>query len=202
MRVLNQNEEIPNTAIFLKRTALEFLQTIFHSRGEQDNLYYDKDDSVTKLQITDQHAVDLEGTHIRPGIVAIRGPVSSSSPMGLGGNQLEMTTRTTGVQTFNTLLTGSVAFSCISREGYEAEQIAHIVFNSFKFFAPVLRKEGFFSIKSLNIGSEVLVVQDGDHDDLYLVPVYVTAEIQDRWTLTPEAERKLRTIIIEEVSKN
>lgn len=103
----------------------------------------------------------------------------------------------TGKTTFNDLLTGSVAFSCFSREGTEAEQIAHLVFNSFKFFRHVLQKRGFFSIKSLNIGAESLVVQDGDNDDLYMVPVFVTAQIQDRWSLSNEAAQELKRIIIE-----
>jgi len=104
---------------------------------------------------------------------------------------------TTGNYTFNDLLTGSVAFSCISREGTEAEQLAHLVFNSFKFFRPVLQKQGFFTIKSLNIGAESLVVQEGDNDDLYVVPVFITAQIQDRWTLSDTAARKLEQVIIE-----
>ena len=193
--VLNR-EDIPNAAIFLKTKALEFLQIIFHSLGEGTKFYYDQDDTKTRIQITDQHAVDQLGTHIRPGIIGVRGPVSSSMQMGLGGNNLEQLSMKTGQQTFNSMLTGSMAFSCISREGYEAEEIAHLVFNSFKYFAPLLRKTGFFAIKSLNIGSEVLVNQEGDHDDLYLVPVYVTADIQDRWTLNPDVERHVRNIII------
>ncbi|NDC22592.1 MAG: hypothetical protein EB078_11235 [Proteobacteria bacterium] len=188
-------QSIPNVAIFLKRTTIEFLQILFSQRAE-GSYHYDKDDTRTEIQISDQHTADLEAIHVRPAIVGVRGPLSWQG-LGLGGNAFEQQSRTTGNTTFNDLLTGSVAFSCLSREGTEAEQLAHLVFNSFKFFRPVLQKYGFFSIKSLNIGSESLIVQEGDDDDLYLVPVYVTAQIQDRWTLTDDAARKLEKIITE-----
>lgn len=193
------NKPIPNVAIFLKRTAIEFLQVLFSTRPD-GSMRYDSDDSLTEIQICDQHAVNLEGTHIKPAIVAVRGPLSWQG-MGLGGNAFESRSMSTGVQTFNDLLTGSVAFSCISREGYEAEEIAHIVFNSFKFFRSILAKYGFLTIKSLNIGGESLIIQEGNNDDLYLVPVYITASIQDRWVLSDNAARDLKEIIIDNVFK-
>ena len=188
-------KEIPNVAIFLKRTTIEFLQILFGTRPE-GCLRYDPDDTRTEIQISDQHTVNLEAVNVRPAIIGVRGPLTWSN-IGLGGNAFEAQNRKTGAATYSDLLTGSVAFSCFSREGTEAEQIAHLVFNSFKFFRPVLQKYGFFSIKSLNIGSETLIAQEGDNDDLYMVPVYVSASIQDRWRLTDEAARKLEKIIIE-----
>lgn len=188
------NQSIPNVAVFLKRTTLEFLQILFSNRAA-GSFRYDPDDTKTEIQISDQHAVNLEGVNIRPAVVAVRGPLSWRQ-MGLGGNAVESRLTTTGKTTFNDLLTGSVAFSCFSREGTEAEQIAHLVFNSFKFFRPILQKSGFFSIKSLNIGAESLIVQDGDNDDLYMVPVFVTAHIQDRWSLDDKAAKELKQIII------
>lgn len=192
---IQTKQHIPNVAIFLKRTTIEFLQILFSQR-ESGYFKYEADDTKTEIQISDQHAVDLEAVHVRPAIVAVRGPLSWQG-LGLGGNAVEKRQITTGNYTMNDLLTGSVAFSCISREGTEAEQLAHLVFNSFKFFRPVLQKQGFFTIKSLNIGGESLVVQEGDNDDLYVVPVFVTAQIQDRWTLSNDAARKLEQVIIE-----
>lgn len=195
---IQTSQHIPNVAIFLKRTTIEFLQVLFSLR-EKGHFRYEEDDTKTDIQISDQHAVDLESVHVRPAIVAVRGPLSWQG-LGLGGNAVEKRSMTTGNYTFSDLLTGSVAFSCISREGTEAEQLAHLVFNSFKFFRPVLQKQGFFTIKSLNIGGESLVVQEGDNDDLYVVPVFVTAQIQDRWILEDTAARKLEDIIIEQMA--
>ena len=187
--------EIPNIAIFLKRTTIEFLQILFSTRAPGSYQYLD-DESKTEIQISDQHVSDLEAVHTRPMIVGVRGPLSWQG-MGLGGSAFEGQNMLTGKQTFNDLIIGSMAFSCFSREGTEAEEIAHLVFNSFKFFRPELQKYGFFTIKSLNIGSESLIVQDGTHDDLYSVPVYITAQIQDRWTLSNESAKKLRELIFE-----
>ena len=195
-RSIEDEKHIPNVSIFLKRTTIEFLQILFSTREKGSFKYDPEDDTKTEIQIHDQHAVDLEAVHVRPAIVGVRGPVSWQG-LGLGQSAVEGINRPTGKTTFNDLLTGSIAFSCISREGTEAEQIAHLVFNSFKFFRPVLQKFGFFSIKSLNIGGESLIVTDGDHDDLYLVPVYISASIQDRWSLSQTDAKRLEKILIE-----
>lgn len=198
-RIDTQNtKELPNVAIFLKRTALESLQAIFSAR-EPGSLHYDSDDTNTEIFIGDQHTTNLDVVATKPAIIAVRGPVQWMMPIGLGGSSIEKIDIPTGKTTFNDLLTGSVAFSCVSREGIEAENIAHVVFNSFKYFRPVLQKYGYFSIKSLNIGSETLLEQEGSDDKLYVVPVYITALVQDRWTLTDETARKLRQIIIETI---
>ena len=191
-RSIDEKTLIPNAAIFLKRTAIEFLQIIFSQRAE-DSLHYDPVDSQTDIQISDMHAVSLETIGLRPAIVCVRGPMTWQ---GQGIGSVEKRSMTTGNQTFSDLLTGSVAFSCISREGIEAEQIAHLVFNSFKFFRPVLQQYGYFTIKSLNIGEEQLIEQEGADDRTTVVPVFVTAQIQDRWTLSSNVERKLRQIIV------
>lgn len=192
-------ERIPNVAIFLRRTTLEFLQILFSQRAE-GSFKYDADESKTEIQIMDQNAVDLEAIHTRPAIIGTRGPVSWAK-MGLGGGSMQELHRPTGDATYTDMLTGSVAFSIISREGIEAEQIAHIVFNSFKFFRPVLQKYGFFSIKSLNLGASNLVVQEGENDDLHLIPVYVQADIQDRWSLKDNDAKKLKKIVVDQIFK-
>ncbi len=193
-RSIEGGDKIPNVAIFLKRTALEFLQIIFSTRGN-GFFRYDEDDTKTEIQISDVHAMDLTSVSRRPAIIAVRGPLSWQG-IGLGGGgvqSVEMSTRRT---VMTDLLTGSVAFSVISREGIEAEQIAHVVFNSFKFFRPILMKYGFFNVTSLNIGAESLVEQEGSDDKTTVVPVYLSAQVQDRWALEETAARTLQGIII------
>jgi len=188
-----QRKDFPNVAIFAKRASLLFLQELFSQRPE-GCLKYDSDDTKTEIQISDQHTVNLDSVHVKPSIVAVRGPLSAQN-MGLGGNGREGRNLVTGDRTYNDLLVGSVAFSCYSREGIEAENIAYIVFNSFKLYKPILREAGFFTIKSVNLGAEALV-ESGAEDELYMVPVYVTLQIQDRWKLTDQAARKIKEIII------
>lgn len=195
-RSIDDGDKIPNVAIFLKRTALEFLQIIFSQRAD---FRYDPDDTRTGIQIVDVHAVDLKTAGVRPMIVAVRGPLSWQGT-GLGGNAMEGRNVSTGDTTFNDILIGSVALSCISREGIEAEQVAHLVFNSFKFFRPILQKQGFLTIKSLNVGAEMLIESEGSDDKTTVVPVYITAQIQDRWKLTQNVARKLQKVIIENLT--
>lgn len=194
---ISDGKRIPNIAIFLRRTTLEFLQILFGQRPV-GSFHYDSDDTKTEIQIADVHSVDLNAINVRPAIIASRGPLSWQ-PVGLG--DIESREMKTGAYTFSGLLTGSVAFSCVSREGIEAEQIGHLVFNSFKYFRPVLQKYGFFSIKSLNIGAETLVEQEGMDDKTTLVPVYITALIQDRWTLVDKGAKKLESIVIQTLFK-
>lgn len=191
-------KRVPNSAIFLKRTALEFLQILFGTRAP-GSFHYDSDDTKTEIQIADVNAADLEAVNLRPAIIVQRGPLSWQG-LGLGGNALESFDMGNGKAVYNDVLNGSISISCISKEGIEAEQIAHLVFNSFKFFAPTLRKMGFLSIKSLNIGAEALVEQEGVGDETYIVPIVVTAQLQERWSLDRDASRALEGILVEGLS--
>ena len=183
---------IPNVAVFLKRTALEFLQILFNQRAS-GSFHYDQDDTKSDILIADIHAVDTMAVGVRPAIIAVRGPMNWQD-VGIGS--IEHRDIPTGDYTISGLLNGSVALSCISREGIEAEQLAHLVFNSFKMFRPVLQKYGFFSIKSLNIGAETMVEQEGADDRTTIVPIYVAASIQDRWMMSETDARQLKQIII------
>jgi len=189
-----QRKETPNIAVFAKRASLMFLQELFSTRPS-GCLRYDRDDTKTEIQICDQHTVNLAAVQIKPAIIAVRGPMSAQN-MGLGGNGVEQRGLTTGDRTYSDLILGSVAFSCYSREGIEAENLAYVVFNSFKLFKPVLREAGFFTIKSVSLGAEALI-ESGVEDELYMVPVYVTLQIQDRWVLSDKAARKLKQILID-----
>lgn len=186
-------KKIPNVAVFLKRTGLEFLQAIFSSRSDYK---YDPDDSVTGIQIADSHAVDLSSLNVRPAIVAVRGPMSWRN-LGLGGGAVESRNMRTGSYTFKDLLTGSLSFNVLSREGIEAEQIAHVVFNSFKFFRPELQRYGFFSIEALSMGGETLIEQEGTNDETHAVSISMTATVEDRWRLSDQVARTIKKIVIE-----
>ena len=128
-RTIKDGKYVPNVAVFLRRTAIEFLQIVFGTR-ESGSFRYDDDDTKTEIQIADVHSVDLTAVNLRPLIVGVRGPVAWQG-LGLGGSASAGRTIKTGAHHFSDLLTGSVAFSCVSREGIEAEQVGHLVFNSF-----------------------------------------------------------------------
>ena len=192
------SERIPNTAIFLKRVAIEFLQILFGTRAK-GSFHYDLDDSKTEIQIAEFSAADLNAINVRPAIIVARGPLSWQG-IGLGGNSLESIDVPTRNEVYNDLLMGSLTIVCTSRESLEAENIAHLVFNSFKFFSSTLKSKGFFTLRSLNIGQESLVEQEGSNDRTWLVPITVVANVQERWALNREATRHLNKVIAEGLS--
>ena len=189
-------QRIPNTAIFLKRTALEFLQIVFSLR---EDYCYNPDDTVTGIQIADSHAADLQSVNIRPAIIAVRGPMSYRN-LGLGGGAVSFRNMKTGSYEYTDLLTGSLSFSVYSREGIEAEQIAHLVFSLFKFFRTDLQKYGFFTIQNLNMGGTSLIEQEGADDVTYVVPVSMTASVVDKAINEEIVGRSLKKVVTEVIA--
>jgi hypothetical protein len=93
------------------------------------------------------------------------------------------------------MLHASLAFNVFSREGIEAEDIANTVFMCFKFFRPVLQQMGYFTIKSLNMGAETLIKQNGSEDDTTMIPIFIQVMTQERVSLRDSAGRTLKNII-------
>jgi hypothetical protein len=175
------DESVP---FFIKNTSLRFLQIAFSER-KKGCLRYDNDEELTEIKIADQYAYQLDASETKPAIIAVRGPIAWRN-IGLSH----------GVQTMNRRIVG---LSCISRVGLEADQIASDVFNLFKYFRTTLMKFGFFSVKSLSLGSEQLVEVDGE-PKLFLVPVMIECQVQDRWVLEPKSAAELRKIVLDELT--
>lgn len=187
------HKDIPNSAVFLKRTAIEFLQILFGTRAE-GSYHYDSDDTKTDIQITDAYSTSLDAINLRPAIIVVRGPLSWQG-LGLGNSGIESVDMGTRRTVYSDLLVGSISISCLSKQSIEAEQLAHLVFNSFKVFGPTLRQRGYFHIRSLNIGPESLIEQEGSSAETFIVPIALTAMVQDRWALDQNASRMLESII-------
>lgn len=94
------------------------------------------------------------------------------------------------------MISASVGFTCISRVGLEAEQIASDVFNLFRFFRPTLMKFGYFQIESMSLSPEQLVEVSGE-PKLFLVSMLMKCQVQDRWILEPRSAAELRKVVIE-----
>jgi hypothetical protein len=182
---------------FIKNTCLRFLQIVYASR-EEGYLRYLDDEEMTEIKIADQHAFQLEATEQKPAIIAVRGGLNWQQ-IGMNQGMQSMERRTGEIQSTD-LIVGSVGFSCLSRVGLEAEQIASDVFNLFKFFRRTLQKQGFFTIKSMSIGSEQLIDVQGE-PKLFLVPVSLTCQVQDSWTLEPEAAARLKRMVIQGLTR-
>jgi hypothetical protein len=193
------DERVPNPAIFMVRTVIEFLRILFATRPPGD-LRWSKDESQSDIAIRSINAVDLQSINTRPCILVQRGPISYMN-MGLGQSGIEgISTRNRSV-TYNDVTSGSLSISCISRESVEAENIAYLVSSAFRYLGPALRKKGFLQIKALNIGQDVLIDQEGSQDTTYLVPVMVSCMIEERIVLEKNADRLLEQIVVESLSQ-
>jgi len=182
-----------NTLTWLKRTLLQFLQIVYSERTK-GNLFYDPDEELTEIKIADQFAFQLEATDTRPAIIGVRGGLNwQHVGMNMGMQESDMRTEK---KAMSGLIAGSVGFTCLSRVGIEAENIASDVFNLFKFFQPTLMKYGFFTIKSMSIGPEQLVDSPAE-PNLFAVTVMVQCQIQDRWLLSPKVATELRKVVVE-----
>lgn len=179
---------------FIKNTALRFLQVVYAEREIGQLKYIHGDEDATEIKIADQHAFQLEASETKPAIIAVRGGLNW---LNIGLNEgMQTQNQLTGDRTSTDLIAGTVGFTCISRVGLEAEQIASDVFNLFKFFRPTLRKLGFFTIKSMNVGPEQLVDVQGE-PKLFLVSVLMQCQVQDRWLLEPKSAAELKRVVVQ-----
>lgn len=194
----NYNDYEDTVTTFIKNTALRFLQLVYMERPEGEYRYIHDDEDETEIKIADQHAFQLEASETKPAIIAVRGGLQWQ---GIGMNQgLQEVNRRTGEKQYTDMIVASVGFSCLSRVGLEAERLASEVFSLFKFFRPTLQKYGYFTVRSMNIGSEQLIDVQGE-PKLFLVPVSLTCQVQDRWLLEPESAAKLKRVVIQGLTK-
>ena len=180
--------------MFIKNSALRFLQVVYSENSKGDLRYLHDDEEGTEIKIVDQFAYQLDSNDKRPAIVGVRGSINWSN-IGMNGGIQELNFRT-GQEKRTDLLTGSVALNCLSRVGLEAEQMASDVFNLFKVFKTTLKKFGFFSISSMSIGPEQLIEAQGEAD-LFMVSVMIQCQVQDRWMIEPKSAAELRKIVVE-----
>jgi hypothetical protein len=182
---------------WLKRTGLHFLQIVYSQRAE-GRLHYDPDEELTEIKIADQYSFQLEADDTRPAIIGVRGGLSwSNIGMNMGMQESNMRTEK---KAMTGLIAGSVGFTCISRVGVEAEQIASDVFNLFKFFQPTLMKYGFFTVKSMSVGPEQLVESPAE-PKLFAVSVMLQCQVQDRWLLKPKSAIELRKVVVKTLTE-
>jgi len=186
--------QTPELAVYFKRACLVFLQQIFSQRAQGD-FKYDEDETKTDIFIGDQKSVNLKASALKPSIITVRGPISGID-LGTGNSGIETRDMRTGNRMYNGFSMGSVGLSCYSREGTEAERVAQLVFNAFRYFKPYFGEVGLFQVRSLNLGSEA-TIESGVEDELSMVPVYISLQAEERWSLSSTDGVKLRDILID-----
>ena len=190
----NPSINIDSVPIFVKNTALRFLQIVYSQKAKGELRYIHNDEEATEIKIVDQYAYQLDSNDTKPAIVGVRGPINWNN-IGITNGLQELNFRT-GTEARTDLLQGSLALNCLSGVGLEAESIASDVMNLFKSFKSTLTKFGFFTVRSMQIGPEQLIEARGEAD-LFMVSVLVQFQVQDRWILEPKSAAELRKVVLE-----
>jgi hypothetical protein len=187
----------------IKGFALEVAQLLFYEGNPLGNLVWSPEEEKTQITICDKYAFNLARVGTTPAIVANRGPMQWSRTSGF--RQMQSLDLRTDRRTYTDLVAGSMVLSCFSRSGAEAELIAGYLFESFQALRDVLRKLasrgimqashlGFFKIEATQMGEEALV-KGGARPEISVVPVAFQARVQRRWSVEPQGDQKLRTVV-------
>ena len=196
------NVEYPHAHEVIKNWALEVTQLMF-AEGNPTGHVWSADQAKTGIFVVDKYTFNLDQVGTCPTIVANRGPIQWTGSSGF--RQLQSLDFRTGRRVHTDLVRGGVVLSCFARHGLEAETIAGHVWEGFQVLRDVLRKLpregsmvpshlGFFRIEATSMGEEALV-QGDSRPDMSVVPVSISAMVQRRYAVTPNA-RKLENIFV------
>lgn len=165
---------------YAKDTILGILQEFFSiEKNVGTDFLYNRDLTASKVLIADKYTINLEDVEKKPAIVVMRGAQS------WGRRGLDQFLKWEGPNTgrrHTDLVQGTFNCTCMSRQGLEAETIAHFVFGFFSFFKAPIRDaiKGVHDIQGVILGEELVAKTDSDND-VSVVPVTVSLLFQWSW---------------------
>lgn len=104
----------------------------------------------TEIIITDQDAITAEVVANTPAILTIQGQASF---MNISMNSKEMSNMHTGNDIFRDVVTSTMTFNCISKNGVEASRLAWFLASQIKALRVFLQRKGPF----VRIGHDVII---------------------------------------------
>lgn len=182
------------------RVFVRFMQLVFAS-FEKGAYRWNADEKLSEITISDQSTIKKEVVERRPAIIISRGPAAfgNTSMDQLAGplldKQKDGSTKftanmdpITGSKRFTDLLSSTMTYNCLSREGIEAQRIAWISAYATRTLKRALLKVGLHRVgEDVSIGSESApgsIVQP-DSNEIVMVSVSVPFYFQDTWTTAP-----------------
>ena len=185
---------------YAKDAILVVLQEFFsNEKNVGAEFLFNRDITQSKILIADKYTLNLEDVDKRPAIVVIRG-AQTWSRRGL--DQFVGHEGPAVADRFTDLIQGSFNCTCMSRQGLEAEAIAHAVFAFFQYFRRVIRHQvkGIHDITSVVLGEELAATTDSQIE-ISVVPVSISLAFQWTWKLEQKGP-ELKDVDIETRMKN
>ena len=188
-----------------------FLQTTF-GQFEKGAYRWDSTEENSDITISDQATVNKEVVEKRPAIIVSRGPAAFANialDQFAGPLMVKQSDGTfkftpnsdpvTAAQRHTDLISASVTYNCLSREGVEAQRIAWIAMYATRVLKRILLGAGLHRVgEELQVGSESppgSIIQ-GDANEIILVAVQVPFYFQDTWTISPLDKTLLTKVAI------
>jgi hypothetical protein len=166
---------------YAKDTILGVLQEFFsNEKNVGPDFLYNRNIPESKTLIADKYTINLEDIEKRPAIIVMRG-AQSWGRRGLD-QFLGWEGKNTGSR-HTDLVQSTFNCTCMSRQGLEAETLAHFVFGFFSFFKKPLREgliKGLHDIQGVILGEELVAKTDSDND-VSVVPVTISMLFQWKW---------------------
>lgn len=163
-----------------------FLQYVFASF---DPGFYKwlPDPEKTEVLIQDQAGpITAETVEKRPAIIVARG---TAAPADLALDHFKSYENNKGTERTHTdLMSCSMNFNCLSKEGLEAQRLAHICFMATKRLRRTIQKAGVHQVgMAMQISAESPPggIVEGEGAKITMVTVTVPFYYQDQWTIAP-----------------
>lgn len=167
---------------YAKDAILAALQEFFsNKKNVGPDLLFSQNAAESSILIADKYTINLKDVEKKAAIVVIRGAQAWSNR---GLDQHKGWEGPGVADRFTDLVNGAFSCTCMSKQGLEAESIAHTVFTFFRMFRRTIRKtfKGIHDITSVQLGEELLAVSDSDVD-VSVVPVTLNLSFQWTWKL-------------------
>lgn len=170
---------------YYTRVFCRFLQVVF-SGFDRGYYRWTPDELSTEITITDQAPIGREVVEARPSIVLSRGPASTSN---IAIDQLQSTTLGGDRRVHTDLISSTMTYNVMSKEGLEAQRIAWQCARFTRAYKRSLTRAGLHRVgEDIQIGSEsppgALVSPESDNE-VTLVSVSVPFYFQDFWAVEP-----------------
>lgn len=176
------------------RLFCRFLQLMF-AGFEKGHNRWTPDELSTEITITDQATIGREVVERRPTIILSRGPAAASN---ISIDQF-FSQELTGTRRVHTdLISSSMTYNVLSKEGLEAQRIAWQCARFTRAYKRTLMKFGLHRVgEDIQIGAEsppgALISPDSDNE-VTMVSVVVPFYFQDFWAVEPLDKNLLKQV--------